>query len=159
MTEHTIMIIWVMKIFLYSSVYSCHLFLISSAFVSSIPFLSFIEPIFAWNVPFVSLIILKRSLVFPILLFSSISLHWSQRMFSYLSLLFFGTRHSDAYIFPYLLCFLLLFFSQLLVRPPQTAILLFCISFSWEWSCSLSPIRHEPPFIVHQALCLPDIAP
>ena len=33
--------------------------------------LSFIEPIFAWNVPLVSLIFLKRSLVFPILLFSS----------------------------------------------------------------------------------------
>ena len=41
--------------FLYSSsVYSCHLFLISSASVRSIPFLSFIEPIFAWNVPLVS---------------------------------------------------------------------------------------------------------
>ena len=38
----------VMKIFF---VYSCHLFLISSASVRSIPFLSFIEPIFAWNVP------------------------------------------------------------------------------------------------------------
>ena len=64
--------------FLYgSSVYSCHLFLISYVFVRSIPFLSFIEPIFAWNVPLVSLIFLKRSLVFPILLFSSISLHWS----------------------------------------------------------------------------------
>ena len=38
--------------FLYSSsVYSCHLFLISSAYVRSISFLSFIEPIFAWNVP------------------------------------------------------------------------------------------------------------
>ena len=61
--------------FLYSSsVYSCHLFLISSACVRSIPFLSFIEPIFAWNVPLVSQIFLKRSLVFPILLFSSISL-------------------------------------------------------------------------------------
>ena len=37
--------------FLYSSsVYSCHLFLISSAPVRSIPFLSFIEPIFALNV-------------------------------------------------------------------------------------------------------------
>ena len=66
--------------FLYSSsVYSCHLFLIFSASVQSIPFLSFIEPIFAWNVPLVCLIFLKRSLVFPILLFSSISLHWSQR--------------------------------------------------------------------------------
>jgi len=39
--------------FLYSSVYSCHLFLISSASVRSLPFLSFIEPIFAWNVPLV----------------------------------------------------------------------------------------------------------
>ena len=66
--------------FLYSySVYSCHLFLISSVSVSSIPFLSFIYPIFAWNVPWVSLIFLKRSLVFPILLFSSISLHWLLR--------------------------------------------------------------------------------
>ena len=66
--------------FLYSSsVYSCHLFLISSASVRSIPFLSFIEPLFARNVPLVSLIFLKRSLVFPVLLFSSISLHWSLR--------------------------------------------------------------------------------
>ena len=62
-----------------SSVYSCHLFLISSASVRSITFLSFIEPVFAWNVSLLSLIFLKRSLVFPILLFSSISLHWSLR--------------------------------------------------------------------------------
>ena len=27
-----------------------------------------------------------------------------------------------------------LFFSQLFVRPPQAAILLFCISFPWGWS-------------------------
>ena len=48
--------------FLYSSsVYSYHLFLISSASVRSIPFLSFIEPIFAWNVRLVSLIFLKSS--------------------------------------------------------------------------------------------------
>ena len=73
--------------FLYSSaVYSCHLFLISSASVRSIPFLSFIKPSFAWNVSLVSLIFLKISLVFPILLFSSISLHWSLRK-AFLSLL------------------------------------------------------------------------
>ena len=73
--------------FLYSSsVYSHHLFLISSASVRSIPFLSFIVPIFAWNVPLVSVIFLKRSLAFPILLFSSISLHWSLRK-AFLSLL------------------------------------------------------------------------
>ena len=44
----------------------------SSTSIRSIPFLSFIEPIFAWNVPLVPLIFLKRSLVFPILLFSSV---------------------------------------------------------------------------------------
>ena len=44
----------------------------------------------------------------------------------HLSLLFFGTLYSNGYIFPFLLCFWLLFFSQLSVRPPQTAILLFC---------------------------------
>ena len=49
-------------------------FFISSASVRAIQFLSFIEPIFAWNVPLVSLIFLKRSLLFPILLFSSTSL-------------------------------------------------------------------------------------
>ena len=68
------------RFFLYSSsVYSCHLFSISSASLRSIPFLSFIEPIFAWKFHFVSLIFLKRSLVFPILLFSSICLHWLLR--------------------------------------------------------------------------------
>ena len=142
--------------FLYSSsVYSCH-FLISSASVRSIQFLSFTVPIFAWNVPLVSIIFLKISLVFPTLLFSSISwwptvhgghnesdptkrLHFHWGRLSYLSLLFFGTLHSNGYIFPFLLCFWLLF-SQLFVRPPQIAILLFSISFSWGWSCSLSPI-------------------
>ena len=80
------MIIWVMKIF---SVYFFHVFLqlllTISASVRSIPFLSFIQPIFAWNIPLVSLI-LKRSLVFPILLFSSISFCWSLRK-AFLSLL------------------------------------------------------------------------
>ena len=45
--------------------------------VRSIPFLSFIVPIFAWNVPLIFLIFLRRSLVFPIILFSSVSLHCS----------------------------------------------------------------------------------
>ena len=114
-----------MKMFLYSSLYSCHLFLTSSASVRSIPFLSLIEPIFAWNVPLVSLIFLKRSLVFPILLFSSISLQWSLRK-AFLSLL--AILWNSAFkwnIFPFLLCFALLFFSQLFVSPPQAAILLF----------------------------------
>ena len=46
--------------FLYRSS-SFHLFLIFSPSVMPIPFLSFVVPIFAWNIPLVSLIFLKRS--------------------------------------------------------------------------------------------------
>ena len=140
--------------------YSCYLVLIPSASVRSIPFLSFIVPIFAWNVPLVSPIFLTISLVFPILLFSSISLHWSLWK-AFLSLLaVFGTLHSDGNIFPFLLCFLLLFFSQLFVRPLQTATVPCCISFSWGWSWSPPPVWcYEPPSIVLQALCLSDLIP
>ena len=99
MSDHTIVIILVLKIFWYSSsVYSCHLFLISSASVRSILFLSFIESIFAWNIPLVSVIFLQRSLVFPFYcfpLFLCID-HWGR--LSYLSLPFFGILHSDGYI-------------------------------------------------------------
>ena len=136
--------------FLYSSsVYSCYLLLISSDSVRSIPLLSFIEPIFAWNIPLVSLIFLKRSLVFPILLFSSISLHWSLRK-PFLSLC--AILWNSAFKWVYLsFSPLFLFFSQL--RPPQTTILPFCISFSWGWSWSLPTVQyHEPLSIVLQAL-------
>ena len=102
-----------------------HLFLISAASVRSVPFLSFIVSIFAWKVPLVSRIFLKRSLVFPILLFSSISLHCSLRK-TFLSLLaILWNSASNGYGFPFLLCLLHLFYSQLFVRPPQTAILPF----------------------------------
>ena len=97
--------------FLYSSsVYSWHLFLIFSASVRSIPFLSFISPILAWNVPLVSLIFLKRSLVFPVLLFSSISLHWSLRktFLSFLAILW-----TSAFNWVYLSFSPLLFASRL----------------------------------------------
>src|SRR5574338_275793 len=51
-------------------------------------------------------------------------------------------------------------FSQLFVRPPQTTILPFCISFSWGWSWSLPPVKcHELRSIVLQALCLSDLIP
>ena len=94
-----------LKSFLYSSsVYSSYLFLISFVSIRSTPFLSFIVPIFAWNIPLVSLIFLKISLVFPILLFSLFLCigHWGR--LSYVSFLSFGTLHSNGYIFPFLLC-------------------------------------------------------
>ena len=90
-----------LKPFWYSSlVYYWLLFLISSLSVRFLQFLSFIVPILAWNVPFIALIFLNTSLVFTILLLSSISLHFHIRRPFYLSLLFSGTLHSVAYIFP-----------------------------------------------------------
>ena len=63
-------------------------------------------------------------------------------------------------IFLFLLCFSLLFLSQLFVRPPQTTILPFCISFSWGWSWSLPPVQcHKPPSIILQALCVSYLIP
>ena len=70
-------------------------------FCRSLPFLSFIEPIFAWNVPLVCLIFLKRSLVFSILFFPLfLCIVHFKRLF-YLSFLVSETLHSDGYIFPF----------------------------------------------------------
>ena len=122
--------------------------------------LSFIVPIFAWNVPLVILISFKRSLAFPMLLFSSISLHCFLRRLPYFSLPFFGALHSVGCIFPFFLCLLLLFFSQLFVMSPQTTILPSCISFPWGWFWSPPPVQcYEPPSIVLWALCLSDLIP
>ena len=83
--------------FWYSSVLSCHLFLISSASVRSLTFLSFIVPIFAWSVPLVSPLFLKKFILFKILLFSSNSCTIHLWRLSYLSLLFSGSLHSIGY--------------------------------------------------------------
>ena len=120
-----------LRSFLYSSaVYSCH-FLVSSASVRSLPFLSFIVPVFVWNVPLVSLIILKRSLVFSILLSSSVSLRCSLKAFLSLLALLWNSAFSCYSLelcihFPFLLCLLLLF--SAICRASQTTILPSCIS-------------------------------
>ena len=63
--------------FIYSSsVYSFHLFLNSSVCTRSLPFVSFIVPIFGQDIPFIAPVSLKRSLVFP-LLFSCSFMHCS----------------------------------------------------------------------------------
>ena len=136
--------------------YSCHLFLISSASVRSILFLCFIEPIFAWNVPLVSLIFLKRSLVFLVLLFSSISLHWSLRK-AFLSLL--PILWNSAFRWLYLSFFSFAFhfssFHSYLKGLPRQPFGFFCISFPWGWSWSLSPVQcHEPPLLSSDTLSI-----
>ena len=130
--------------FLYSSNVCCwHLFLISSASVGSIPFLSFIVPIFAWNVPLVSLIFLKRSLDFPILLFSSVSLHWSLRkhFFSLLASLWNSAFKCNSFS---LLPFTSLLFSAI-CKASSDNHFAFYISSSSGWSWSLPPVQYHEP--------------
>ena len=68
-------------------------------------------PIFAWTFSLIALIFLKRSLVFPILLFPSISLHWSNKMALLCLLVIFW---NSAFSWVYLSFFPLLFISLLL---------------------------------------------
>ena len=97
-----------------SSVYSCHLFLISSS-VRSLSFLSIILSILAWNIPLRSPVFLKRSLVFPILLFASIPLQCSFKN-AFLSLLAILWNSAFSWIYLYLspLPFASLLFSAIL---------------------------------------------
>ena len=79
------------------------------------------------NVPWYLLIFLKRSLVLPILLFSSISLHWSVRKaFLRLLVLLWNSAFKWVCLSFFSLCLSLLFFSQPFVRPSQTTNLPFC---------------------------------
>ena len=112
------------------------------------------------KIPLVSLIFLKSSLVFPILLFSSVVLHWSLRK-AFLSLL--TILWNSAFKWVYLsfspLPFTSLLFTAICKASSDDhfAILHF---FSWGWSWSLPPVQcHEPLALVLQALCLSDVIP
>ena len=132
-----------------SSVYSCHHFLISSASVRSIPFLSFIEPIFAWNVPLVSLIL------FLILLFFSISLHCSLKKAFLPPLLFFVTLHSGGYNLSFSpLPFISLLFSAICKTSSDNHFAFLHLFFGgWFWSPP--PVQcYKPLSIVLQALSI-----
>ena len=139
--------------FLYSSsVYSCHLFLISSDSVRSVQFLSYIVPLFAWNAPLVSLIFFKRSLALPILLFSSISVWCLLKAF--LPLLAFLWNSAFSWVY-FAFCFfaLLPFASLLFSAICKTIILPCCISFSSAWFWSPPPVQcYKPLSIILQTL-------
>ena len=77
--------------------------------------------------PMVSLIFLKRSLVFAFYCFPLILCtdHWGR--LSYLSLLFFGILHSNGYMFPFLIC--------LFASLPFTAICNTCIQYVFLKTC------------------------
>jgi len=80
--------------------YCCQLLLIISASIRSLLFFFFIVPIFAWNVPLIliSPIFLMRSLVFPILLFPSFSLHCSFKAFLSLLVILWNSAFSWVFL-------------------------------------------------------------
>ena len=126
---HTIVIIWVMMIFLYSSsVYCCHLFLISSASVRSIPFLSYRAHL-----------CMKCSLGISNFLEENSSLSHSVIVLYFFALITEeGFLISSCYSlelciqigisFPFPSPLASLLFTAI-ARPPKTTILLFCIAF------------------------------
>ena len=94
-----------LRSFLYSSsVYFCYLFLVSSASVRSIPFSVLYCAHLCMKCSFgISKFLeeisrLSHPIFVPLILCTD---HWG--WLSYLSLLFFGTLHSNGYIFPFLL--------------------------------------------------------
>ena len=110
--------------------HSFHLFLMFSASIRYIPFLSFIVPIFGQNISLIFSIFQKRSLVFPFYYFPLCLCTVYGRRPSFLSLLFFGTLSLGGCTFLFISCFSLLFFPQLFVKPPQITTLPSFISFS-----------------------------
>ena len=131
--------------------YSFHLFLIYSASTRSLSFLYFIRPIFGWNVPLIFPIVLKRSLVFPLLLFPSSFMRCSlKKPFSSLLPILWNSAFSWMYLSLSFLLFASLFL-QLFVRPPQTTTLPSCFSFSLRWSFSLLPVQYYRPPATHSS--------
>ena len=156
MSDHTIMIIWVIETFFFlnDSVHYNLLFLIPPVTVRCYIYLSFNMPIFAWNVPLVSLIFLKKFQVITNLLSSSISFYCSLKK-TFLSVLAipWNSAFRWAYLFLSPLLSLLLF-SNLPVRPPQANFWPCWISFSLGRFWSPPPVQcYEAPFTVLQALC------
>ena len=162
MSDHSLWLSWSWRSFLYSSsVYSCHLFLISSASVRSIPL---------WYVFYCAHFCMKCSLGISDFLEEISSLSHSvvflyffalmaEEGFFYLLAILWNSAFRCLYLSFSPLLFTSLLFTAI-CKPPQTAILLFCISFSWRWSWFLYPLQcHESPSIVHQALYLSDLVP
>ena len=139
MSDHTMWLSGSQRSFLYSSsVYSCHLFFISSPSVRSIPFLFFIVPICMRyslgisNFP-EETSSLSHSIVF--LYFSALITEEGFLILCYF--LFLASLWNSAFKWVYL-CFHPLPFTSLLFtaicKASSDDYFAFCISFSWGWS-------------------------
>ena len=145
--------------FLYSSsVYSCHLFLISSASVRSLLSVLYCVHLYMKCSLGISNFLKEISSLSHSIVFFCISILFSQDGF--LVSPCFSLELCIQLHISFSFSFAFLYSSQLLVSPPQTAILPFCISFSWGWSLSLPPVQcHKPPSIVLPALSLSHLIP
>ena len=98
----------------------------------------------------------ERSLVFPILLFSSISLHCSLKK-AFLSLLAILLNSAFKWVYlSFLLCLQLLFSSQLLIHPLQTAIFPFAFLFLGDGlnPCLLYNVMNLCPCFIRHSVYL-----
>ena len=108
-------------------------------------------------------VFLKRLLVFPILLFSSISLHFSlKKVFLSLLVILWTSAFSWVCLSLSLAFHFLSFFSYLFVKPHQATILASCVSFCGGWFQSLPPVQtyrslYKLTCIVLQAFCPPNL--
>ena len=134
--------------------YSFHLFLISSASIRSWPFLSFIVPIFGYNIPLIFPVFLKRSLVLPLLLFSSSFIHCSlKKPFLFLLAVLWDSAFSWIYLSLSPLLFTSLL-SSAICKAFSDNHFAFLLFFSLGWFCLLLPIQYdELPSMVLQAHC------
>ena len=108
----------------------------------------------------VSPVFLKRSLVFPILLFSSISLHCSfkKTLLSLLAILWNSVLSWVYLTLSPLSSFLLS--SGICKVSLDNHFIPPCVSFSWGWFWPLPPVQcYKLPSRVLQVLCLPDLIP
>ena len=147
-SDYTILIIQVIKIF-FVQFFLCILAISSWCLLLLLGLCCFypllcpsLHEIFLWYLQFS-----WRDLIFPFLLFSSIYLHCSLKK-AFLSVCYSLELHSVGYIFPFLPWFLLLFFPQLFVKPPQKTTLPSCISFSLWWFCSLPRVQYNKPLFL-----------
>ena len=152
------MTIWVVTIFFVQFCVFLPPLLNIFCFFKSIPLLSFIEPIFPWNAPLVSLMFLERSIVFPILLFSFISLHWSLKK-AFLSLLAILWNSAFKWVYPSFSLLLLasLLFTAICKASPDSH---FAFLHLFSLGMVLIPVSCTMSWTsVHQALYLSDLGP
>ena len=143
--------------FLVSSVYSCHLFLVSS------PFVRFVVSVLSHAHPF-----MKCSLdisnflekIFPILFFPTISLHCSlKKAFLCLLVILWNSAFHWVYLSFSPLPFASLLFSALCKASSDSHFAFFYFFILEMVLVSSSCKIYKLPSIVLQALCLPDLIP